>query len=138
MTADFVVTNIVNPTAISFDICANYAVRNAALVASARAASAAYNAIIAAEASVFGAVVVDINSLFADLARNGIEVGGHHLTTQYLGGLFSLDAIHPTNTGYAIMANEVIKTMNRTLAAGIPPISIEQVAKTDPLIPPKL
>jgi len=82
-------------------------------------------------------VVVDINSLIANLAKNGIEVNGQQLTTQYLGGLFSLDAIHPTNTGYAIVADEVIKTMNRQLNAGIPPVSIEQVAMTDPLVPPK-
>ena len=53
-----------------------------------------------------------------------------------MGGLFSLDGIHPTNTGYAIIANEFIKAMNRSLAAGIPPVSVEQVSKTDPLIFP--
>jgi hypothetical protein len=79
---------------------------------------------------------VDIYSLINDLAANGVVVGGQKLTTEFMGGLFSLDGIHPTNTAYAIIANEFIKTMNRSLRAGIPPVSIEQVSKTDPLIFP--
>jgi hypothetical protein len=43
--------------------------------------------------------------------------------------------MHPTNTGYGIIANEFIKTMNRQLDSDIPPASIEQIAKTDPLFP---
>jgi hypothetical protein len=79
---------------------------------------------------------VDLYSLVNDLAAHGKVVNGQKLTTEFLGGLFSYDGIHPTNTGYAIIADEFIKVMNRNLAAGIPPISIEQVAKTDPLIFP--
>lgn len=99
-----------------------------------RAYVIAYNAIIAQEATANGAVLVDIYSLVNDLAAHGKKVGGHKLTTDFMGGLFSLDGVHPTNTGYAIIANEFIKTMNRSLAAGVPPVSIEKVAKTDPLI----
>jgi hypothetical protein len=80
--------------------------------------------------------LVDIYALFNDLARRGVVVQGQKLTTGFMGGLFSLDGVHPTNTGYAIIANEFIKTMNRSLAAGVPPVSIEQVSKADPLIFP--
>ena len=59
------------------------------------------------------------------------------MTTAFLGGLFSLDGIHPTNTGYAILANEYIQTINRALDAEISPVSVEQVSKADPLLPPK-
>jgi len=102
-----------------------------------RAAVLAYNAVIAAEAAAPpGATLVDIYSLINDLAANGVVVGGQKLTTDFMGGLFSLDGVHPTNTGYAIIANEFIKTMNRSLQAGIPPVSVAQVSKTDPLIFP--
>jgi len=101
-----------------------------------RAAVLAYNALIANEAAASGATLVDIYSLIKDLAANGAVVGGQKLTTDFMGGLFSLDGVHPTNTGYAIIANEFIKTMNRSLRAGIPPVSVEQVSKTDPLIFP--
>jgi hypothetical protein len=102
-----------------------------------RTAVAAYNAIIAQEAADnHNALLVDVYSLINDLAANGVVVKGQKLTTGFMGGLFSLDGIHPTNTGYAIIANEFIKAMNRSLAAGIPPVSVEQVSKTDPLIFP--
>jgi hypothetical protein len=107
----------------------------AAALSQIRADVLAYNAIIANEAAATGATLVDIWSLVNDLAANGVEVGGQRLTTAFGGGLFSLDGAHPTNTGYALIANEFIKTMNRSLQTGIPPISIEQVSKTDPLLP---
>jgi hypothetical protein len=95
-----------------------------------------YNGTIAKEAADNGYTLVDIYSVVNDLAAHGQVVGGQKLTTGFMGGFFSLDGVHPTNTGYAILANEFIKTMNRSLRAGIPPISIEQVSKTDPLIFP--
>ena len=94
----------------------------------------AYNAIIAFEVFDHGDTLVDIHTLSVRTAERGIEANGHHLTNAFLGGLFSLDGVHPTNTGYAAIANEFIKTMNRELHTGVPPISVDQVAKTDPLI----
>jgi hypothetical protein len=102
-----------------------------------RATVIAYNVVIAIEAAVNGATLVDIYSLVNDLAANGAVVGGRTLTTDFMGGLFSLDGVHPTNTGYAIIANEFIKTMNRSLRANIPYVSVDQVSQTDPLIFPK-
>jgi hypothetical protein len=135
--ADFVVVNITNPAATSFSICANYAVRSAALIAQTKTAVQEFNSIIAFEAQLVRATVVDFNSLITQLARNGIVVNGEKLTTQFLGGLFSLDGIHPTNTGYAILANAIITAMNRELHTNIPTVSVDQVALTDPLVPPK-
>lgn len=106
----------------------------AAQISTIQGAVKSYNAVIAARAGAKGAVVVDISALLQEIADDGIEVGGRRLTTDFLGGLFSLDGVHPSNTGYAIIANEFIKTMNRQLEADIPPLSIEQVAKQDPLL----
>ncbi len=64
----------------------------------------------------------------------GFVAGGQRLTTDFLGGIFSLDGVHPTNTGYAIIANAFIKELNRGFAAGIPPVSVEQIQKVDPLV----
>jgi lysophospholipase L1-like esterase len=106
----------------------------AATLSQIRATVMAYNAEIANEAAANGATLVDIYSLVNDLAANGVVVGGRKLTTGFMSGLFSLDGIHPTDTGYAVIANEFIQTMNRSFSAGIPPVSVEQVSKTDPLI----
>jgi hypothetical protein len=108
----------------------------AATLATIRADVILYNAAIASEAAATDATLVDIYSLINELAANGVVVGSQKLTTNFMGGLFSLDGVHPTNTGYAIIANEFIKTMNQSLHADIPYVDVAQVSKTDPLIFP--
>lgn len=93
-----------------------------------------YNAIIEIEAIAHGATVVNIHALSVITAEFGILADGKHLTNAFLGGLFSLDGVHPTNTGYAVIANAFIETLNHQLGNKIPLISINQVAKTDPLV----
>jgi phospholipase/lecithinase/hemolysin len=97
---------------------------------------AAYNDHIAVEAAKHGAALVDIRGLFDEIRARGLVVGGQRLTTDFLGGLFSLDGIHPTNTGYAVIANAFIRAMNRHFGAGIPPVALRQVQKADPLVLP--
>jgi len=93
-----------------------------------------FNAVIAAQAAAHGAVLVDIHSLTETFRERGYVVGGQRLTTSFLGGLFSLDGVHPTNTGYAVIANEFIKALNSQRAAGIPPVNVRKVQKDDPLV----
>ena len=78
---------------------------------------------------------MDAHSHFEALDTKGFVVNGRRITTAFFGGLFSLDGIHPTNTGHAILSNEIIKAMNRENAAGIPPLPIAVVAGQDPLLP---
>ena len=108
----------------------------AARILQIRATVVAYNIAIAIEAAFSGATVVDIYSLVNNLADHGVVVNGRTLTTDFMGGLFSLDGVHPTNTGYAIIANEFIKTMNRSLRTNIPLADVGLVSLTDPLIFP--
>ena len=93
-----------------------------------------FNSVIAEQAAAHDAVLVDIHSLTDSLRDRGYVVGGQRLTTDFLGGIFSLDAVHPTNTGYAVIANEFIKALNSQAAAGIPPVNVRQVQKDDPLV----
>ncbi len=102
------------------------------------AATAAFNAIIAAEAAAYGVPVVDMHAVLSMVHDYGLVVNGHRLTTDFLGGVFTLDGIHPTNTGHAVIANEFIRVLNRHHAAGIPPVSVQQIAAEDPFIYPGL
>ncbi|MFZ0638032.1 MAG: GDSL-type esterase/lipase family protein [Candidatus Acidiferrales bacterium] len=95
----------------------------------------AYNLIIAIEAATHGAVVVDIHSLANQIRSQGVEADGKHLTNAFLGGIFSLDGIHPTNTGYAVIANLFITTLNRTRGTSVPLVNVNAVAAGDPLVP---
>ncbi len=96
----------------------------------------AYNGVIAASAQTSGATLVDINALFANTTANGITVNGIKGTTTFLGGAFSLDGIHPTNTGYAVVANAFIDTMNKAFGKAIPDVNLVPIAAADPLFPP--
>ena len=93
-----------------------------------RAAVQAYNQAIAAAAAQHDAALVDLAALVGEIAENSVRVGGRPLTTEYLGGLYSLDGLHPTNTGYAIIANEILEQMKRQLHINIPKVNLVEVA----------
>jgi lysophospholipase L1-like esterase len=101
-----------------------------------RAQVTAFNQVIAQNAQATGATLVDINSLFAQTTANGIVENGIPGTTAFLGGIFSLDGIHPTNTGYAIVANKFIDTINASLGKTFAEVDVASIAAVDPLHPP--
>lgn len=101
-----------------------------------RRAIAIYNAEIAFLAAAHHAVLFDAHAWFDGIRAHGYDVDGKHLTAGFLGGIVSLDGIHPTNTGYAIIANEFIKRMNSQMGTHIPLADIAAIAAEDPLIFP--
>jgi lysophospholipase L1-like esterase len=113
-------------------------VLTAAEVVTVQANVTAYNQVIAAQAKIAGATVVDINALFSNLAANGLTINGYTGTNAFLGGFFSLDGIHPTNTGYAVVANTFIDASNASSKTTIADVNLAAVAAADPLWPPTL
>lgn len=90
--------------------------------------TAAYNATISSLVSAKGFVLVDVNAFLNNIASNGFHSNGMTFTSKYVeGGLFSLDGIHPTSQGYAIIANLFIETINKTYNAEIPKINVSTV-----------
>ena len=85
----------------------------------------AFNSIIQREASRVGMPVVNVNAKFKDMVLNPPVFGGFPLSQNMLGGLFSLDGIHPSNIGHALVANEFIKTMNMEFGMSVPELSPE-------------
>ena len=81
---------------------------------------------------------MDINALFKGVKANGVTINGFPATANFLGGLFSLDGIHPTNTAYALIANDVIDALNAKIHTSIPDVDVSAVAAVDPLFPPNL
>ncbi|GEM_PF-3199386 len=72
------------------------------------------------------------------LGHGGITVKGKFYPIDFLGGLVSLDAIHLTYTGYALLANMFIEKVNEDLHYNIPFVDIEKVVQNDPLSPEHL
>jgi lysophospholipase L1-like esterase len=113
-------------------------VLSAAEVVTVQAQVVAFNQVIAAQAKAANATLVDINALFAKTASSGVTINGYTGTTAFLGGVFALDGIHPTNTGYAVIANTFIDTMNSAINTKIPDVPLGPVAAADPFWPPNL
>ncbi len=67
--------------------------------------------------------VFDVTPFFARLVR-GTTVNGVGLSSSYVtGGLFALDGVHLSPRGYAMVANEIIGTINANYGATIPLIN---------------
>lgn len=102
-----------------------------------RAATKAFNKFIAKKAEEHGAALFDVHGFLNRIDAEGTVVDGTTLTTDFLGGLFSLDGVHPTNIGYALLANEFIEVMNAHFGAAIPPLGDDELAiilANDPLV----
>jgi lysophospholipase L1-like esterase len=113
-------------------------VLSAAEVVTVQAQVAAFNQVIATQAQAAGATLVDINALFKQVGTSGMTINGYTGTASFLGGFFALDGIHPTNTGYAVVANKFIDTMNTAFGSKIPDVALGAVAAADPYWPPNL
>jgi lysophospholipase L1-like esterase len=113
-------------------------VLSAAEVVTVQSQVTAFNQVISQQAQAANATLVDINALFKQLTTSGITINGYTGTATFLGGFFSLDGIHPTNTGYAVVANKFIDTMNASFSSKIPDVALDPIAASDPLWPPNL
>jgi len=82
--------------------------------------------------------VVDLVGLVEDLREDGIVVGDQTVTIRRFGGLVSLDGLHFSDTGYAVLANEIIETINAELGTDVPLADLEAIVATDPYAPHNL
>ena len=87
-----------------------------------RNAVTTYNAFIQHEAQRYNLAYVDMDKYMATL-YTGIEYNGIKYNTQYItGGAISLDGRHPTQRGYALIANNIIAAINAHYGATLPAV----------------
>ncbi|GAB0154970.1 SGNH/GDSL hydrolase family protein [Chryseobacterium sp. Alg-005] len=88
------------------------------------AATTAYNNTIKTVADSKGLAFVDMNAKMTELnSKSGILWDGVKYTSTFVtGGAFSLDGVHLTGRGYAIVANEFIKTINAKYKSTLPQV----------------
>jgi len=84
----------------------------------------AYNVTIKAAAASKGYAFVDANKKMNELgSQSGVSWDGVRYTAKFVtGGAFSLDGVHLTGRGYAIIANEFIKSINTTYKSNLPQV----------------
>lgn len=84
----------------------------------------AYNTSIKTLADSYGLAFVDANKKMVELnGQSGISFDGVKYTAKFVtGGTFSLDGVHLTGRGYAIVANEFIKSINAKYKSTLPQV----------------
>ncbi|MCC6550471.1 MAG: hypothetical protein IT279_10410 [Ignavibacteriaceae bacterium] len=111
----------------------NSVVLDSGEVVTAQTAIAQFNGVIQNLATAKNFGFVDMNTAFKSYVyfpgvSNGQVVDGIRFTNIFVtGGLFSLDGVHPSNQGAAIIANEFIKVINSKFGAAIPRINVATV-----------
>lgn len=93
-----------------------------------------YNDIIRRIAAKAGATVIDTDDMISAWLMNGVSIGsGKKLYRSWgRGGIFSLDGIHPSDTGHALIANAAIARVNAALSIDIPEIDLATIYYNDP------
>ena len=95
------------------------------------------NTVIKSVATSYGMGVADTNAAFAYVAAHPPVIAGVTLTPRFLGGLFSLDGVHPSPIANAILANVFINTFNSHFGLSVPTLdnnTLGLVFLTDPFI----
>lgn len=87
-------------------------------------ATTRFNTIIAGAASQYELPVADINQLLIE-AEKGLVIDGNLYTTEFVtGGIFSLDGIHTSGRGSAVITNRFIETINKHYGATVPLVNV--------------
>jgi lysophospholipase L1-like esterase len=82
-------------------------------VAEVKAATDSYNLVIQAAATANNLAFVDAKSVMEQLSSTGINFNTYNMTSTYVtGGAFSLDGVHPSARGYALITNMFIDAIN--------------------------
>lgn len=82
-------------------------------VAEVKAATDAYNLVIQAAATANNLAFVDAKTTMDQLSTTGINFNTYTMTSTYVtGGSFSLDGVHPSARGYALITNLFIDAIN--------------------------
>ena len=85
-----------------------------------KVATDAFNITIQSSATSKGLAFVDTKVVMDQLGNGGITANGYKVTSAYVtGGAFSLDGVHPSPRGYALIANKFIEAINITYGSNL-------------------
>lgn len=91
-----------------------------------KTATDAFNVTIKAAADAKGLAFVDANKILSDVASPlGLTSNGFTMRSTYVsGGAFSLDGIHPSPRGYALIANEFLNAINEKFGSNFKGVNL--------------
>ncbi|MCC2545993.1 SGNH/GDSL hydrolase family protein [Hymenobacter sp. BT175] len=83
-----------------------------------------YNNTLRTQAAAKNLALFDANGFFSSVVQNRYATDAVVNSTSFItGNIFSLDGVHPTPRGYAIIANEMIKVINAKYGSTIQPVN---------------
>lgn len=114
----------INVNGVSFPL-ADQNVLTKTEAANVKTAVDAYNLQIANLATAYGLAFVNANAKMTELnSMSGIQFNGVKYTAKFVtGGTFSLDGVHLTGRGYALIANEFLKAINSKYRSTLPMVN---------------
>ncbi len=84
-----------------------------------------YNGLIISLAKQYNLAFVDFHNIMQNIDMNGVTEDGIHFTTKFITGkLFSLDGVHLTPQGNALVANYFIAAINKKYGSQIPMVTV--------------
>jgi lysophospholipase L1-like esterase len=94
-------------------------------IAEIKAATDAFNVTIKAVADSKGLAFVDVNALMEQAKNGGVVANGFTVSDTFVtGGFFSLDGIHPSPRGYAVIANKFTAAINATYGSNLKAVDL--------------
>jgi lysophospholipase L1-like esterase len=103
------------------------AVLTASETAEVKTATDAYNATILALANSKELAFVDANAALNQVANGGLVYNGYTMTSTYVtGNSFSLDGVHPSPKGYALIANKFLEAINAKYGSNFKGVNLGQ------------
>lgn len=116
--------NMLNKHGITYPLDDKYVLTKAE-IEEIKATTTAYNAAIKSLADEYNLAFVDANAKMVELGKNsGIKWDGVNYSAKFItGGAFSLDGVHLTGRGYAIIGNEFIKAINAKYNSTLPQVN---------------
>jgi GDSL-like Lipase/Acylhydrolase len=92
-----------------------------------QARTAYFNMVMRKKAESKNLAVFDAYTFFDQISRDGLATSAVTNTTGYItGNLFSLDGVHPSPRGYAVIANELLRIINAKYGSTLPQIDPAQ------------
>ncbi len=92
---------------------------------SVESARLSYNATIEALATANNLAFYDVAADLSQAANGGIAFDGGVITSQFVtGGGFSLDGVHPTPRGHALVTNGILDAIEATYGASLPRVNV--------------
>ena len=84
-----------------------------------------FNAHIKMKATEKGLAFVDANAILTTVATTGITANNFTVRSTFAtGGAFSLDGVHPSPRGYALIANEFMKSINAKYGSNLKAVDL--------------